>query len=567
MFRYITVISILMFISGCGEQQENNTAGEISSTTGLAVEYDDSVVVTVGDRVITGAILSPVFERFNGDSLMVNLKLDALVSRLLILQDAHHRGFDSTRDMELFSYEREREQLQSAWIEWILNEKVELPQDTVEKYYSQMGTILIYRAITVPDRAFCDSLRQLIINGENMGDLAGEYTTILPEIPTRGVVGPVDFMETHAWDYPLLQGLEIGELSSIDSSRSGWRFVRIDSVYQDSVPDIEEIREQISVRILGRMRMAYKERLLDSLGTLNNLQISEGIPELIADHYTGNGHEFESFSSDQEDMVAYTFTGGERTLYSFVENIKNLPYMSDIVLDDTDWIKGYGQLLGTYDILAMEAKKLEMDTLPEIVSYMDQRLGNELLDIYYDEVIGPGLVPTEDELREIYETEQDSLVIPEERTFRTIAAVGEEQMDMLQQVIESGGDPYSIAEDLTSVQSILAPGESLITAPMTRSEIPAPYSEMLFSAEMNETVICSIAADRVLVFETIEIDSEHNAAFEESQGQLTAMFQSRKEEQVISGLVDSLSSVYHIEIDRGFIDKFIYAGVSSINQP
>jgi hypothetical protein len=140
-------------------------------------------------------------------------------------------------------------------------------------------------------------------------------------------------------------------------------------------------------------------------------------------------------------------------------------------------------------------------------------------------------------------------------------------MDMLHQVIESGGDPYSIAEDLTAVQSILAPGELLITVPMTRSGIPAPYNEMLFSAEMNETVICSVAVDRVLVFETIEISPERVATFEESRGQLTEMFKFREEEEVVSGLVDSLSSVYHIEIDRGFIDGFIYADTLLVNQP
>lgn len=566
MFRCLTVISILMLIFGCGKQPENNIADEADNINGIATEYDDIVVVTVGDRTVEGAALTPVLEQFNGDSLMVDMKMSALINRLLILQDAHQRGFDSTRDMELFSYEREREQLQSAWIELILNEKVELPQDTVEEYYSRMGTMLIYSAITVPDRAFCDSLRQLVINGENMGDLAEEYTTIFPEKSTRGVVGPVDFMETHAWDYPLLEGLEIGELSSLDSSRSGWRFVRLDSVYQNSVPDIEEIREQISNRILGRMRMAYKAQLFDSLVTVNNLRISEGIPELIADHYTGNGHEFEPFTSDQEDLVAYTFTGGERTLYALVENIRTLPHMSDIVLDDPDWITEYSHLLGTYDILAMEAKKLEMDTLPELVSFIDQRIDNQVLDIYYDKVIEPMIVPTEDELRDIYEIEQDSLIIPEERTFRTIGAVGEEQMDLLQNVMEAGGDPYSIAEDLTKVQSILAPGELLITVPMTVSEIPTPYNEMLFSAEMNETVICSTAADRVLVFEIIEINPEHNATFEESRSQLIEIFHSSEEEEIICGLVDSLSSVYHIEIDAGFIDRFVYADSSFINQ-
>lgn len=566
MLRYITVLLTLMFIFGCGEQPENNTAGEINNDT-AAGEYGNNVVLTVGDRTVTGATMGPVLERLNGDSLMVNMKLEALTNRLLLMQDIHERGFDSTRDMELFACEREREQLQNLWLVMILDEKVKLPQDTVDEYYSQMGTILVYRAITVSDRAFCERLRQLVIDGENMGDLAEEYSTIPREKSNRGVLGPIDLMETLPEDYPILQGLETGELSAVDSSRSGWRFVRIDSIYQDTVPPIEEIRDMIGNRIIGKLKMAYKEELFDSLRTVNNYEMADGISELISEHFPENNQKYEPFTPEQENMVAYSFTGGERTLYALVENIKSLPPMPGNVPNDPEWIETYSQLLGLYDIMAMEAKKLGMDTLPEVVLHMDQRVGNQLLDIYYAEVIEPRLIPVEDELMEIYEAERDSLIIPEERIFKIISAVGEEQLDLLQQVMESDGDPYSMKEEFTIAEGLLAPGESLLTSPMTAFGIPAPYSEMLFSAEMNEIVICSVAVDRVLVFELMEISPERIATFEESQGQLTAIFKSAKEEEVISGLVDSLSSVYHIETDREFIDRFIYADSSSIYQP
>jgi hypothetical protein len=262
-------------------------------------------------------------------------------------------------------------------------------------------------------------------------------------------------------------------------------------------------------------------------------------------------------------MLAYTFTNGERTLYSLVENIRKLPTMSSYSPDDPGWIREHCWLLGLYDIMAMEAMKLSMDTLPDVVSYIDQRFGNHLLDFYYSEVIEPRLIPTEEELLEIYEAERDSFIIPEGRIFNTVCAVGEEQLDLLEQLLESGDDPLARAEDLTPITSILAPGESIITRVMTASEIPPPWNDVLFSSEMHVAFTCSVGVERVLFFELTDIIPERIATFSESEDRVLTIFRALEEEEVISVLVDSLSSVYHIEVDWGFVDRFIYADSSS----
>jgi len=565
MYRKIIIVTLLIILVGCGEQPESNTIAEDNETTVLTGEYDDIDVLTVGGRSISGTLLAFALEPLGGDSLQVNQKLDGLINRMLILQDAYNRGLDSTRDMELYYYERETEKLQDHWMQWILDQKVTLSPDTVEEYYSQMGTMLIYTAITVGDRALSDSLRHLILNGDNMRDLAEEYSINPREAFNRGVLGPVDSREPIAGDYMLLQGLETGELSPIDSSRSGWRFLRIDSTYQEAPPPLDEIRDLITARILGVQKVEYKTILFDSLRTVNNFQIVDGMPELISSHFPRNSRNYEPFTSDQEDMAAYTFTGGERTLYYFVENIRILPPIESTQPDDPAWIKEYSLLLGLNDIMAMEARKLGMDTLPDIVAYVERRFSNQLLDVYYAEVIEPRLIPTDEQLWEIYETEQDLLIVPEERVFKVVCAVGEEQLYLLDRVMASGDDPFSVAEELTIVPSILAPGELVITRPMTASSIPPPWDDVLFSAEMNVAFTCSIEAERVMLFELTEIVPEYVAAFNESQDKLLTIYRSLAEEEVVSGLVDSLSSIYHIEIDRGFVDRFIYT--ESIDQP
>ena len=557
MYRQIAVFVFLFFAFGCGEEPVNlDNAGS-----------GDSIVITVGDRTIPGSRLAPVLERLQGDSLIVNLKIEGLINRLLILQDAHDRGIDSSREIELFTYERERDKLESEWLSWFLEQYVQLPENAVEEFYSQMGTTLIYSSLTVESRALCDSLKQLVSEGEkSIAELIEGYSVDTVERVTEGRQGPVDLVYLSSTDSTLLHGLEAGEVSTVDSSDSGWRFLRLDSLYQDSLPPVEEIREQIAGRLLNKLRMEYREQLFDSLRTANNLQIEEGIPELIASHYPGNGQLYTPFTLEQENMAAYTYNGGETSLYILVSNISCIPSMPGFQPGDPEWIESHIQLIGLHDIMAMEARKQGMDTLPQVVSYVDQNVGNRVLDDYYALVIEPRLLPTEVELMEIYETEMDTVVIPEERVFKTISAVGREQVNLLQQVFESEGDPFSMTEEFTTVQSIVAPGESIVTVPMMMSSVPPPWNEMLFSAEMNETVLCSIDVQRILLFEVIEIRPEHIATFEESQSRLTDIYKTAEEEDVISGLVDSLSSVYHIEIDREFVDSFIYADSTAVEQ-
>ncbi|MCK5117069.1 MAG: hypothetical protein KAR44_10745 [Candidatus Aegiribacteria sp.] len=565
MVRKITVIVSLIILIGCGEQPQIDITAESDGAVDFTAEYNDLAVLTIGDKTFDGATLAPVLNRLNGDSLLVHVKIESMINRSLIMQDARERGFDSTPEMELSFELWERDKLLNIWLIQILDQRVQLPPDTIEQYYSQMGTMMMYSEIIVIDSVQCDSLRQLVLSGVEMGDLAEEFSIIPYGASSRGVYGPVDMMEVYYEDYDLFQSLETGELSSVDVSSYGWRFLRIDSTYTDTIPPFVDLRDVIASKIIGRLKLVYKEELFDSLRTVNNLQIIEGVPELISSHFSQERQDYEPFTSEQENMVAYTFTDGERTLQSLVENIRKLPRMTSAP-DDPEWIRETALVLGLNDIMAMEALKLGMDTLPDVVSYMDQRFGNHVLDFYYAEVIEPRLIPNEGELLEIYEAERDSFIVPEGRVFNTIGATGEEQLDLLEQVLESDDDPFSMIEEFTPVTSILAPGESTVTRSITASEIPPPWDEMLFSSEMHVTFTCSVEAERVLVFELTEISPERIATFSESRDQVQAIFLAKDEEEVISGLVDSLSSVYHIEVDWGFVDRFIYADSSTTDQ-
>lgn len=555
MHRALLISILFLAMAGCGEGPS------------VADAPADRTVLEVEGITVSAGRLAPVLESVRGDSASVETAVVNLVNRYLILADARSRGLDGTRSFQLYAYEREREKLQALWLEHVLAQKVVLPPDTVEEHYSRMGTMLVYTAISVRERDSAESIRRMVLEGADMNLLAEEHSINPIERARQGRVGPVDSMEVRAEDLEVLAGLETGGISPLDSLVGAWRFLRLDSVYQDTVPPLPEVRDFIEARIAGRLRMAYKDVLLDSLRQVHHLEIDEGAPDLIASHFVPGSMEYSPFTPEEEEMTAYTYDGGGRTIYQLAENIRNLPPVEGTDPSDPSWVKGYCRLLGVYDIMGMRAREEGMDTLPEVTEYLDNRLSGHLLDIYYAEVIQPRLEPDEEEMMQVYEEYKDSLVVPEIRVFRVISASGDDQLDLLSSTIGEGGDPFRLTDDLTLVESLLAPGESNLTRGMYASEIPRPYSERLFNAELNETVLCSIAVDRVMVFEPVDIQPPRPATFEESHDEIAAMLRVQKEEEVVSGLVDSLASVYHIEIDRDFVEGYIHAAPPSQGSP
>ena len=559
MLRRLAPIVLVMLILGCGSDRPDPAAE--------AAEGAERPVVDVEGEVITAARLAPVLEDFRGDSVMVERVVTNLVNRLLILQDARDRGLDTTRTYRLYAYEREREKLQSMWLDWILGQKIVVPRDTVETFHSRLGDIVRYTSITVSDSVLCDSLRDLVLEGGDMNRLAASYNLNPMERSSEGRVGPIDRMELRPADIRLLNDLDTGELSNIVRASAGWRFVRLDTLYNETPPPIEELYDQIEGRIAGWMRMEYKEVLFDSLREAQGLTIHEGMPELIASHFEGRGMDYDPFSQEEEEMEVYSWDGGSRTVYQLVENIRNLPMVSETDPSDTSWLNRYCGLLGLYDIMAMNAREMGMDTLREVRDYMDQRLSNYLLDLYHENVIEPRMVADEDEMLEVYEEYRDSLTVPETRVFRTVSAVGEGQIGILQNTLEQGGDPFELVEDLTPVAGLLAEGEDILTVPIYATDIPQPYSGRLFGAELNEMVVCSLTTDRILVFQPIQIEPRRPATFEESYDEISSMLRTQNEEEVVKSLVDSLASVYHIEIDRDFVEGYIHSDSSSSDAP
>lgn len=552
MVRILSILFLYLLFSGCGGQSTEHTP----------TASEDRVILNVEGQTVTAAELDSLLETMRGDSVVIERRVENFAGRLLILHDAIQRGMDTTRAFELYTLDRERDKIRTLWMDWILDLKVSLPRDTVENFYSNMGENVVYTIITVDDRSLCDSLRQLILDGADMNLLAEEHSSNRVEASRKGIVGPVERMLVAPVNSRLMQGLEPGELSQPDSSWKGWSILRIDSLYHYTPPPFDELKNILEARIQTMLQLDYREVLFDSLRTANDLRVQEGIPELLASHFTGSGQAYEPFTPEEENLRAYSFEGGGRTVLELAENISNLPVSTDRDPADPAWIDEYSRMLGLYDIMAMEGRKQGMDTLTEVRDYVIAGTDDHLLDTYYEEVIEPRIVFGEEDIVDLFQARRDSFTIPESRIFRAINAEGEDQLELLDSLLNQGMEPFDHMDVFGPVQVLQAAGEENLTRLIYSPEIPQPYHDIMFGAELGETVTCSLSATRTMALKPVEIYPERLATLEESRSEISDILRTEKEEEAITSLIDSLKSVYHVEIDREYVESFFPAAAS-----
>ncbi len=518
-----------------------------------------------GDISISRDLMQRSLQRCEGDSARIYAAVDNMISRQLILLEAESMGLDTTTAMQRYRHDREREQLQSAWMSEMLG-RVELPPDTVQSFYDRMGTMVVYRAMNVADSALCDSLRELVVSGADMGELVTEHTSIQFDAPTGGLVGPTDMQMTYFLDRELLEGLGQGEVSPMDTFPSGWRFLRVESLYVYDLPPLPELEQQIGARILGRLQEERKRELEDSLRVGSGLAVTPGVPELVAEHATDDTGEYEPYTEEELSMDAYAWEGGSRSLYSLVENIRSLPPMMPRSPTDPGWVESYCMILGLYDVMAMEAREMGMDTLPSVMSVAHRSVENELLDTYYDSVIAPQIEVTEEAMLEVFEENRDMLLVPEERVFSAIGALTPEQVEVLDEALESGADPFTMTDTLSPIPELASQDDPILTRPLTADDVPSPWDSLLFASEVGDLVPCSLSRGRVILFRTEEVSEEHQASFEEAEDELSDLVYAREEEEVISALVERLRAEYHYEVDWDYVDSFLAAD-TTITEP
>ena len=163
-FRVLLMTAAVLII-GCGSSTE-----EVSVT---GTDY----VIRVEERGVTADELANVLSSAYGDSATIDQRTWAIVSKLLLLEDAVNRGLQTSDQYIEFKHRTTRGLLSAQWLNSVLESSVSVDPDTVDQVYAILGNTVVYTALTVSDSIQARDLRERVSGGENMRELAARFST------------------------------------------------------------------------------------------------------------------------------------------------------------------------------------------------------------------------------------------------------------------------------------------------------------------------------------------------------------------------------------------------------
>lgn len=515
----------------------------------------EGAVMAVGDRVLYPGDVTPTMQRVAGDTTAVRVMIDNILARELFLQHAHDLGLDTIPENQRVLYERRREILQNAYI-GVLNSRVTLDSTAFQAFKDSLPILVEYSAFYSADSATIELFMSRLALGEDFNSLVSELTTDAFVRETGGRTGPVPLVRTSREDYAVLRTLAPGEVGAPYIFRPGWRILKLDDLRRadGASPDLHD--DELGMVFLSLTRESQRQRTQDSLAGAVNLEINLEACSLLASRATSASGDHEPFAPAEGSLAAITWDGGSRSVESLANNILDLPGAIPRDARDPSWVANYAYWIGLYDVQAMVATSMGLDTLPENAALIRRRQAEALLDIYYLEFLQSRMVMDEELLQQHYLAVSDTMTVPERRTFIHAAAQGEEQVQLLNGLFLQGADPSQSAELLTFIPQLSATQGSALTRPMDISEFPEAYRDRVAALEPGEALVCSLEAGFHVYFRLEEIIPAHRPLFEEIRSTLEPRVMAEVEVEVIAALVDSLKEVYHPYIDEEFFHSF-----------
>ncbi len=298
-FIYIFSTAVFFFL-GCGlvEQEEN------------------SVVIVVGSRQITADELKKDMELIGAGMNVLekhqdqyrNQLAEQLICHYLIMEYGKEKGIAiPERELQSALNDIRREYGEDAFREALLREYVDFDQwkdqfgeqllvnrilekvsenivpptcREIEQYFEnnpdefRCPRMVRFRQIVTTTKGEAGSLLKRIQNGEDMGELAREYS-IAPEANNGGEVGWIarDHLEESMGK--VLFSMPQGKLSPVVETPYGYHIFRVLSIRPDTVKELPDVIQQIETRLFHQKREIFLKKWIESLGTHFEVRINQ----------------------------------------------------------------------------------------------------------------------------------------------------------------------------------------------------------------------------------------------------------------------------------------------------
>ncbi len=273
-------------------------------------------VITVGTRAVTSEELKKDIEFISALTNFRSIQnneiksqlIEHIINHYLILEYGKNQGISiNENDMQLavseFKREYTEESFQDALLRGYVNydqwherlkeqllvkkiiksviDTIPSPSYQVIKEYFEANTdqfrsprmVKFRQIVTMTEEEASDILKRLQ-NGENMSDLALEYSTT-PEAEKGGEVGWVAFSDLEESMEEILSSLPEGKISPVKKTPYGYHIFEVLSVKEEGIKDLTEVVKEIESKLLNEQCEIFLQKWLKELRSQFTVKINQ----------------------------------------------------------------------------------------------------------------------------------------------------------------------------------------------------------------------------------------------------------------------------------------------------
>ncbi len=383
----------------------------------------------------------------------VERTLERLVERKLKYLEGLRRGYDKSPDIAPYIEAFRKDMAYRLYRDDHVIKKLISDKDVWEFYRKYADRVKVrHILLRVPEDATQDmveeardkieDIRTLILAGASFAEMARKYSDEAQTASRGGDWGYIRW-GTGRFDsvfYEVAFSLKPGELSKPFRTRLGWHLLLCEGRRKPSREDFEFRKEKMRTELMRQRASeidsamyALRDRLFRQYNVRLNeegVKLLHGRIQEIATDTTVKApqlrritrtRQFERVRPEDRPVVLCSWDGGRITVGDLVDEIERLKEYRRPVLDTEQKIRDWLERMASLRVITAEAFRLGYHKRPEVVAEIQRRLEVMVASKFdREEIYGPAIPKSEEELRAFYEADPSRFREPEKAKVQEI---------------------------------------------------------------------------------------------------------------------------------------------------
>lgn len=516
---------------------------------------EEPVVARVGSSEITRAQLDAFIERLpdgmrskkeGPDALLEHLQ--AIVSQELLLQEARHRGVDTSEAVTHKLGQLSRRRLVERYQAQFVFPRVQVAAEEVERAFVDLGydrERLVSRILVRTSDELDEVLGQLR-DGTSFEDMARKFAA--NDLYARdgdGIVGWMGQSKVRQLAIPqrVFSSLPVGQVAEPLRLPGGWQIYRF---AEDRKAESADYWEEIHRVLQGEEREAEIQKEFEALSRKYGLRVHTEVLQLLLERLLSA----RQLDAGEKGRALYSFSEEKLTLGDYVADLKAMGFTG--VLHDSAHVVEFAKRASLRSrLMAAAAREQGWEREEAFAEWYElKRRGLVLRQLMAEETAGK-LQPSEAAVVAYYEREKDRLRSPQQVEIREVSAQTEEKGLELRRQIEAGTEIFELLQRPGSVSHGDRRGRGQMR--LLRQH-RARYPEMVdsaFAAAEGDLVGPVKVPYGYAVFRVLQISGGEIQSLEKVRDRVEGILRHRREGELIEAYIDSLR-----ERDRDRVELF-----------